>query len=165
MATPPHYCLFALEKEVGSVHDYQNLKSKYHPIAEYLLKTPEEMHHLQGDLRSRFWAAVLDRGYVGPAEDTPDLRRITPKKGRGLTEQQILHNTEIDRFRCPVEQYFGRMLQSWAVPRGKYRWDHNHFQIDFENWCLLTNELIQVSFHLRIYFYFTPHIIKKYFYL
>jgi hypothetical protein len=119
MATAPHYCLFTLDHEVASKHDYQDLKDKYQLMLDYLHKTPEEMLHLQGDVRARFWGTIEDRAYVGPETDTPDFRRITPKKGR-LTPAQRVVNKEIDTFRVPIEQFFGRLLQLWAVPREIY---------------------------------------------
>jgi hypothetical protein len=156
MAAKPHYCLFVQQNEVGSVHDYQDLKNHYQTYLEYLLKQPEEMHHLQGDLQHRYWATALDRAYVGPATDTPDFRRVTPKKGRSLSIAETRYNTKISVFRVPIEQYFGRLVQLWGVPRGIYRWDHSHFQTDFENFCLLTNENIKVLYlALVIYLCFT----------
>lgn len=147
MATDPHYCLFVHQKEVGSAHEYQSHKQHFTSYMDYLLKTPEEMHHLQGDLRHRFWAIMADCAYVGPAADTPDLRRVVPFKGR-LTPAQRAHNNNIKTHRMPVEHFFGRTLQLWGVPRGIYRWDHATFQTDFENWCMLTNENIKVCVHL-----------------
>jgi hypothetical protein len=35
------------------------------------------------------------------------------------------------------------LTKSWAIVGYLYRWDHEHFDIDFENVCLLTNERIR----------------------
>jgi len=57
----------------------------------------------------------------------------------------MAYNQNVARFRVPVEQFFGRVLQLWAVPRNVYRWEHKHLQLDFENFCLLTNTHIKVN--------------------
>ena len=147
MVSPPHYCMFVSPKTIGSVHDFQIFKDHYERYLSYLLKLPEENMHLPGDVRFRYWAIIADKAYVGPPEDTPDVRRITPKKGE-LTQNERAQNQRISVFRVPVEQFFGRVLQLWAVPRNTYRMDHKNFQMDFENWCLLTNEHILVFISL-----------------
>jgi hypothetical protein len=35
------------------------------------------------------------------------------------------------------------LTASWGIIRDTYRWNHGHFDMDFENMCLLTNELIK----------------------
>jgi len=107
-----------------------------------IFKLPTEHQQLPGDQQERFWALLADKAYVGPATDTPDLRRLTPKKGR-LTVAQRATNDKLNRLRVPIEQFFGRVLQSWTFLHGVYRWDHANFDVDFENACLLTNELIK----------------------
>lgn len=142
-ATKPNYCQFVCQNDVGSVSDYTDLKVHFGEFMEWLQKTPEEMHHLQGDLQHRYWAAVADRAYVGPATDTPNLRRITPKKGNHLSIAELARNEQIDKFRVPIECFFGRVTLKWAIAREIYRWDHKNLQRDFENVCLLTNEDIK----------------------
>lgn len=144
-ATAPHFCHFVQQSEVGSLNDYQDFKNHWQLYMEYLHKQIDESLALQGDVQSRYWATCLDRGYIGPARDTPDLRRITPKKGRNLSVQDLEYNVKVARLRVPIEQFFGRVVNLWAVPRGIYRWDHKHFQTDFENFCLLSNEHIKVT--------------------
>ncbi len=143
MATTPHYALFVNPNDVASVHDYSIHKDVYVNYLDYLLKLPEETHHLQGDLQNRYWAVCGDKAYIGPPTDTPDEQQITPKKGQ-LTIGDRAQNDQVNRLRVPIEQYFGRMLQLWGVARNVYRYDHRHFQTDIENWSMLTNESIKV---------------------
>jgi len=140
-AMKPHYCMFASRHTVGSIHDYERHKQLYSDYLPYLVKTPREVQSLPND-HPRFWAAILDKGYTGPATDTPDLRRIVPKKGQ-LTQGERANNEKINRIRVPVEQYLGRLNQLWGIVRGVYRWDHQNFDLDFQNACLLTNESIK----------------------
>lgn len=142
MASPPHFCLFVVPRTVPSRHDYEYHKSHFEVYLPYLLKTPAEHLRLPGDENYRFWAVAGDKAYIGPDADTPDERRITPKKGH-LSQAERARNQNVNRIRVPVEQFFGRLLQSWGFVRGVYRWDHSNFDMDFENACLLTNELIQ----------------------
>lgn len=141
-AHPPHYCKFTANHTPASVHDYEYHKHNYQLFLPHLLKTPGEHHALPNDVQQRFWAVCGDKGYVGPETDTPDERRITPKKGP-LTQEDRARNTEINRIRVPVEQFFGRMLSSWGLLHGVYRWDHVNFDFDFRICALLTNELIR----------------------
>jgi len=94
------------------------------------------------DQANQYWTMILDRGYIGPDLDTPGLRRITPKKGQ-LTTQDQQRNAELGRIRVPVEQFFGRMQQLWALTRGIYRWSHDNFDLDIDNCILLTNAVQQ----------------------
>ncbi len=143
MATTPHYFTHINKEEVASIHDYQYHKGCYVNYLDYLLRLADEAHHLQGDLHHRFWAVMGDKAYIGPPTDTPDLRRICPKKGTLLMADRT-RNEEINKARVPIECAFGRVLKKWGVARNIYRYDHAHFQTDFENWCLLTNEDIRV---------------------
>lgn len=54
-------------------------------------------------------------------------------------------NTTISRERVFVECFFGRVLSLWSIVSSVYRWDHRHFDSDFENVCLLTNEQIKAN--------------------
>jgi DDE superfamily endonuclease len=138
----PHYCMFVSPHTVGSTHDYQYHKKIYANYLPYLLKQPDEHEHLPGDGRYRYWAVIADMGYIGPAADTPDERRIIPKKGGNLTAHELKVSHDIKLARVPVEQFFGRGWNLWGILRGVYRWDHKHFDLDYENMCLLTNEHI-----------------------
>lgn len=140
-AHAPHYCLFASPRAVASVHDFPYHKRYFEQYLPYLLKTPAEHHALPNDVQNRFWAVCCDKGYIGPADETPGERRIMPKKGH-VTQEERAANAEINRIRVPVEQFFGRLLSSWGILRGVYRWDHTNFDTDFQICCLLTNELI-----------------------
>ena len=142
MAHAPHYCVSVADHVVASMHDYEYHKRIYELYLPYLLKTPAEHHVLPNDVQHRYWAVAADKGYIGPAHDTPDERRITPKKGN-LTQEKRERNVAINRIRVVVEQYLGRVLSSWGLVHGVYRWDHAHFNYDFRICALLTNELIQ----------------------
>jgi hypothetical protein len=136
-ARPPHYALFSQPGEVGSVHDYMILKSTYQRYLPYLRKTPGENERLPHDRQHSFWAVICDKGYIGPAQDTPQFRRCTPKKGGRLTVADIQWNEELNTTRVPVECFFGRLQKLWAITREVYRADHDHICI------LLTNEHIK----------------------
>jgi hypothetical protein len=140
-ARAPHYCLFTQPARVASVHDYSIIKETCESYTEYLLKTPDERAALVGDREHRFWAALLDKAYVGPAQDTPNLRRIVPVK-RPVTVADEQHNHNVNALRAPIEQFFGRLWQCWAVLRHAYRLSHTTFDDDYDLLCLLTNELI-----------------------
>lgn len=143
-STPPYHCLFVAPHRPGSVHDYQIHKSVYAHYLEYLLKLPEEAAALPADAGERFWSALLDKGYVGPQNDTPDLRRIVPFKAPATHLQQAFNEAQ-SRDRVHVECFFGRLCNLWGVASGIYRWDHKHFDMDLENLCLLTNEKTQAN--------------------
>ena len=87
---------------------------------------------------------MADKGYIGPQTDTPDERRITPIKKPSLPTD-ITHNTAVNKERVQIECFFGRVCMKWAIAGEVYRWDHTHFDLDFENVCLLTNNIIKVN--------------------
>ena len=120
-AAPPHYCLFVQPHDEGSRHDYEKFKKSFVTYLPYLQKLPDEEIHLPGDVGKRFWAAILDKAYIGPATDTPDLRRITPRKAPQIQAQET-YNINVSRQRVPVEQFFGRLCTLWAVASKVYRW-------------------------------------------
>ena len=117
MAHEPHYCLFTQPGVPGSVHDYARHKEIYDTYLPYLEKTPEERFALPADQANAYWAGAFDKGYIGPASDTPHLRRITPVK-KAVTHHEQEHNHAVNRIRVPVEQFFGRMWKSWKILRG-----------------------------------------------
>ena len=89
MAHVPHYCVFVGKHVPASVHDFEVSKSGYHHYLEYLLKQPHESTFLLNDVHSRFWAVLVDMGYIGPENATPDLRRYTPiKNPRNVIEEE-----------------------------------------------------------------------------
>ena len=140
LAKKPHYCLFAARHSVGSQHDYEYHRTIYQTYLPYLRKLPPEHLQLPSDMQSNFWAVA--KAYTGAPSDTPDLRRIIPKKGH-LSAAEHAQSETLKRIRVPVEQFFGRLTRAWGVMQNVYRWDHANFDIDFENACFLTNELIQ----------------------
>lgn len=144
MAAPPHYALFFTKGEIGSKHDYSIFKETYTSYLEYLAKTTEEIRAIPTDSNNPSWAVLLDRAYIGPQSDTPNLRKITPKKS-SRTASDRSTNVQLDHLRTPVECFFGRMNSLWATIRNCYRWSHEIFDADFENCALLTNQHIDIS--------------------
>lgn len=139
LAASPHYALFVNKAVPGSKHDYDVLKRGYKRYLEFLLKKPNEK--LASDQHNS-WAALFDNGYQGPASDTGDLRRIfVPRKSHvpssEITREHLAH------LRAPVEQFFGRVAQLWGVARNRYKWSLEHFDLDIDNCCYLTNEHIR----------------------
>ncbi|OAF69515.1 hypothetical protein A3Q56_02685, partial [Intoshia linei] len=54
----------------------------------------------------------------------------------------IKEHDEQCTIRSPVERFFGRLKQIFSVFSRIYRYDHQNFDIDFDNAVLLTNEFI-----------------------
>ncbi|KAL6047279.1 Conserved oligomeric Golgi complex subunit 3 [Balamuthia mandrillaris] len=72
MASPPHFALFSFPGAPGARHDYSILKEHYSAYIPYLTKSAQEtamIHRVDGNETS--WSALFDKGYVGPAQDTP----------------------------------------------------------------------------------------------
>ena len=105
MASNPHYCLFLQKGVVGSKHDYEYLKTTFHSYIPYLQKTSEEFILLQTDQAHQNWGALFDKGFFGPDNDTPGLRRISPKKNNS-TYLNHSENVEKNKIRVPVECFF-----------------------------------------------------------
>lgn len=141
-ATEPHYSLFSQKGVLGSVHDYERFKQSYTTYLEYLVKTTEENQRLHTDQDNPTWGILLDMGYVGPADDTPGLRRITPKRN-ATAPGDIRRNRELHQLHVHVECFFGRLQSLWGVVRDVYRWDHETFDADVDICIMLTNEHIQ----------------------
>lgn len=144
MACAPYYCLMTHKGFVGSIHDYDEHKRNAQSYEEYLLKTEEEARALPQDRASRFWALMGDLGFLGPDADTAPIRRVTPTRSN-QSVHDARRNTDIARRRNPSEWFFGRLWRSWAILRKVYRWDHAHFDDDYDICCLLTNELIRAT--------------------
>jgi hypothetical protein len=144
MAKAPHYALFFSKAEPGSIHDYTIFKKNYNQYISYLRKTTEERDLPLLNLDTAFpnWGILLDRGYIGPATDTPELRKITLKKNVTTVMDQA-SNLELSQLRCPVERFFGRLKCLWKIFTSEFRLDHAHFDMDFDICCLLTNESIE----------------------
>jgi len=141
---PPHYCLFIQKGEPGSVHDYTILKNSYSSYLQYLNKSPTERQQLPTDFENRSWGIVFDSGYIGPANDTPGLRRLTvPRNPSSLASSTL--STELSHIRVVVEQFFGRFYALWGLFRLKYKFDQINFDTDFKICAFLTNEHIKRS--------------------
>ncbi|KAL6052755.1 hypothetical protein QOT17_018389 [Balamuthia mandrillaris] len=108
MAHAPYYALFFTPKQVGSMHDYTIHKLHYAQYLEYLEKEPDEAAALATDHAVSSWAVLLDKGYVGPASDTPGLRRIALQRGRRLAPAAHAEREALKRLRVPIERWFGR---------------------------------------------------------
>ncbi|KAL6040521.1 hypothetical protein QOT17_007527 [Balamuthia mandrillaris] len=136
MASPPHFAL------TWSQHDYSILKEHYSAYIPYLTKSAQEtamIHCVDGNETS--WSALFDKGYVGPAQDTPGFRRITIKKQSQVrTAAERFQNRELAKLRVPIECFFGPMYKLWAFLRKPYPYDHNKFDADIDLLILLTNE-------------------------
>jgi hypothetical protein len=144
-AARPHYYVHSSPHEPGSVHDYTILKKNYRNYLGYLRKTPEERELIQDpNPEEEYWAAILDKAYVGPRTDTPEIRRITPMK-KPVTAAQRASNQVISKERLPNEQFFGRLGAKFVVYRRIYKFDHRHFDSDFAIACYLTNEDILLT--------------------
>jgi hypothetical protein len=113
MASPPYFALFSSKGFLGSIHDYSHHKSYYRNYLPYLRKTQQEKRALAHDQQHEYWAMVLDKAYVGPPQDTPGLRRITPFKP-ARTQREKEANLIINKIRYPVEAFFGRMYISFV---------------------------------------------------
>jgi len=80
---------------------------------------------------------VADKAYVGSSA-LVDYAVITPRKN----PQTLAHrnwNTAVSQFRCPIEQFFGRLTKQWLLWSSVYTLDHIHFDQDFDNCLLLCN--------------------------
>jgi hypothetical protein len=144
-AVRTHYYVHSTPHEPGSVHDYTIHKRNYRSYLDYLHKTPDERTRIQDpDPNEDYWAAIMDKAYVGPRADTPEMRRITPMK-KPVTAAQRASNLIINKERVPNEQFFGRLGAKFVVYRRVYKFDHRHFDSDFAIACYLTNEDILLT--------------------
>jgi len=142
LAHSPHYGIFMSKGFVGSQHDYEIHKTGYQRYVTWLAKTAEEATKLvDGNVGS--WKVVGDKAYTGPANDTPGVVRVVPKKNPStLVEKNT--NKAISKVRIPVEHFFGRQVQHFKLWEKAYPLDHKHFDMDYQISCHLTNETIRV---------------------
>ena len=115
MATEPHFALFSSDGFVGSKHDYSYFVENYAVYLDYLKKTTEEKRALLND-RHAFWSVCQDKGYIGPAEDTREIRRIIPRKNVRSIEDSSFNNY-ISGLRGNVERFFGRLKMLWKISK------------------------------------------------
>lgn len=142
MAHPPHYALFSQDHEVGSTHDYCIFKKNFEDYVGYLCKRPDEVDLIPNDVQNASWSVLLDSGYLGEERDFPLLRRVVIPRHSTATGRQKEDHAELSGIRSCVEIFFGRMHQNFAMIRNVHRWNHEHFDMDFDLCVLLTNELI-----------------------
>ncbi len=137
-AARPHFCVTTTPHEPGSVHDYSVHKKNYERYLDYLQKTAEERAATGGNGENAYWEVLVDKGYIGPASDTPHVKRITPVKKPNST-QAVKRNKDIGAGRVHIECFFGRLVKKFVL-RKVYRFNHDKFDMDFANCCLLVNE-------------------------
>lgn len=142
LAHAPYYAMFSGKKRIGSTHDYLIHKDNYLSYSDYLLKTADEQNTLTHDRNNAKWVVLGDKAYQGPDTDTPEIHRMFVRRAP-RTARDREQNAVLSRIRVPVEQFFGRLTKLWKILRGIYRYDHSHFDTDFDNCVLLTNEHIR----------------------
>ncbi|HSN67109.1 MAG TPA: transposase family protein [Fusibacter sp.] len=141
----PHYFVRSSPHVPASVHDYTVNKKEYLNYVDYLRKRPGESDRIHDpNPNEPNWATVNDKAYIGPATDTPGVRRITPTKNP-LTLAQRQANQQVNEDRTPIEQFFGRLCKKFPVYRNTYRYDHKNFDVDFQIACFLVNEDILLT--------------------
>jgi hypothetical protein len=139
-ACAPHLFVRASPHYPGAVHDFTIHKQEYAHYVDFLQKRPEERDEIVDvDPNAANWAVIADKGYIGPANLTPGVRRITPMR-KPLLQAERQSNQIINRARVPIEQFFGRLRCKFPLFRNTYRFDHSNFNVDFENACYLINE-------------------------
>lgn len=140
----PHYCLFVSEAVPAARHDYNLHKDVCDDYLEYLKMTPNEILRLNVPQGS-FWKILADKGYIGSADATLPILRVTPKKRSHLDDADRERNRAINTKRVVVESFLGRLSRLWGIFADSWRWDHSHFDADFTIACLLTNHELENS--------------------
>jgi hypothetical protein len=90
-------------------NDYEIHKLVFQTYGEYLHMTPEELTRAGFEGGQHFCQILTDKGYTVPADNTEPLERVVPRKGRGLSEEDLARNRQIVDERVFVEQFFGRL--------------------------------------------------------
>ena len=85
------------------------------PIMKYTWSTLDERKAIPNDAPA-FWSVCLDKGYIGPGEDTPEIRRITPRKVIRDDEEKK-DSEHISALRVKVECFFSRMTSIWLITK------------------------------------------------
>jgi len=93
-AFTPNIALFIFPGVVGSIHDYNDFKNNYLKLAPYLEKTSDEKR-LNSET-TKYSIVIMDKGYTGPDSDTPEIFKLTPKKGL-LTSVELNRNEELKK--------------------------------------------------------------------
>ena len=86
------------------------------------------------------WAILLDRGYIGPAEDTPNLRCITKERDVNYSKNS---NAMLNLDASVYLSSNSLVGCAWSLTCGIYRWSHEYFDADIDNCILLTNEYLR----------------------
>ena len=143
MAAHPHYCLFSQKAVVGSVHDFNILKTTYSSYVDYLTKRAEEINFILSDESNPSWAILFDSAYIcTDINKTSGLKKIALLKGE-MTQTERNLQLELRKTRVVVEQFFGWLKSRWGIFRKPYRYAHERFDMNFDICVLLTNENIK----------------------
>jgi hypothetical protein len=102
-ASHPHFCMFVSDGVPASRHDYDLHKEIFQNYVEYLHMTPNELARADAPRDSPYWYILADKGYTGSNDDTEPLKRIVPKRGSNLSEDERQRNLLINRQRVVVE--------------------------------------------------------------
>ncbi|OAF70386.1 hypothetical protein A3Q56_01897 [Intoshia linei] len=71
---------------------------------------------------------------IGDAEDTPEIRKLAVKKPtQCITQVQIRDHNE----QCSIRSSVERLNQAFVVFSEIYKYDHQNFDVDFDNAVLL----------------------------
>ena len=81
MNVHPFSTIFSGKGFKGSTHDYSFFKERYTEFLPFLKKNPHDFQLLENDNHVS-WTIMGDKGYIGPDSSVPDLRKITPFKGK-----------------------------------------------------------------------------------
>jgi hypothetical protein len=134
----PHYCMFVSEGQPAAKHDYEIHKEVFPSYIDYLRMTAEEAARAEKH-QPAYWQILGDKAYTGSRHDTEPLVRVVPTRGPGLSLVDQAKNEEINRWRVVIEQFFGRLAVLWHTFNSTWRYDHNHFDYDYQIACMLTN--------------------------
>ena len=118
-AQAPYYCTHVSSSVPGSVHDFELFKKGYERYLTFLMKLPAEHAALVGDQDDCYWALLCDKGYIGPDDASPDVRRICPVKNPQNHNDRMMNNLKAQK-RVMIECFFGRLLGLFNIFRTCY---------------------------------------------
>ncbi|OAF63719.1 hypothetical protein A3Q56_08574 [Intoshia linei] len=77
--------------------------------------------------------------YLGNSCETPGLRKFAMNRPSLVKPDEIHYQSELASKRGCVERFFKRLKKSFSIFSQIYRWDHSHFNIDFDI-CVFFNK-------------------------